>query len=147
MKKYDGRQSLKISDSGKKFGMNGGKIYIKGNAGNFMGFLMRRGLIYIGGSAGDYCCSRMIAGTVIVSKKVGKNFATSMKRGSVILLAKNKLNDEFLFSGQANLSFISLLNNSLNLNFKLKIIKRKRFIRYIGDRSLNGLGEILMENI
>ncbi len=57
---------------------NGGIIHVKGNARNYMGFLMRRGLIYIGGSAGDFCCSKMIAGTVIVSKKVGRSFAQQL---------------------------------------------------------------------
>ena len=136
---------LGSSNSGKKYGMNGGIIYVKGNAKNYMGFLMRRGLIYLGGSAGDFCCSKMIAGTVIVSKKVGKSFAVSMRRGSIVLLSKKKLSSEFLFCGEANSSFISLLSNSLNLNLKLKISGKRKFIRFTGDRSLNGLGEIIME--
>ena len=67
---------------GKKTGMTGGEIVIEGNAGDFIGLLMRRGLIIVKGSTGDFCCLKMIAGNVILFKEPRNNFGISMKRGS-----------------------------------------------------------------
>ena len=46
--------------------MCGGEIIIEGNAGDYLGFFMRRGLIIIKRNVGKFCGFKMIAGTLIL---------------------------------------------------------------------------------
>ena len=132
---------------GKKTGMTGGEIVIEGNAGDFIGLLMRRGLIIVKGSTGDFCCLKMIAGNVILFKEPRNNFGISMKRGSLILLKKKKLviKDYFKKSGSIESSYLNFLKKYLKEKFFINLNNMK-FIRYYGDRNLDGIGEVLVND-
>ena len=85
----------------------------------------------------------MIAGTVIIFKNIAENFAVSMKRGSIILMKeKTKLDGRFQLSGKISTSFYKFLSVYLNEKFSINF-KINNFFRFYGDRSANGLGEVI----
>jgi formylmethanofuran dehydrogenase subunit C len=71
---------------GSRRGMTGGKIFVRGRAGNEVGLAMRRGLIAIGGACGDMLGFNMIAGTVLVFGACGLRPGAGMRRGTIGLL-------------------------------------------------------------
>ena len=129
-------------DYGEKFGMSGGKIEIDGNTGNYLGYRMRGGLIKVKGNVEDFCANSLIAGTIILESKIGKNVALGMKRGTLILSKfPGNFGKQFKNCGLQELNFLKLINDSLtNSNF----FKNDKYVKFIGDRNNNGLGEILI---
>ena len=130
---------------GGKLGMNGGVIVVGGNAGNYLGKLMRRGIIIVCGDVKNFCCLNMIAGTVIIKKNIGSFFGSFMKRGTLILFSKPQFNNlKFIISKGEKESFFGLLDIYLKNFIGVKVFNKKKFKRYIGDRNNNGLAEILI---
>ncbi len=130
---------------GKKLGMNGGEILINGDSRNYTASNMRRGIIIIKGSCGNFTSFKMISGNVLIYKTVGENFGISMKRGSIFLMTPlKKIKTNFTYSGQVQSNFFCFLGNYLQKKFSINF-KSFTFIRYFGDRSVNGIGEILFK--
>lgn len=129
-------------DYGEKFGMSGGKIEISGNTSNYLGYRMRGGLIKVKGNVDDFCANNLIAGTIILERNVGKNFALGMKRGTLILSkSPGNFGKQFKSCGLQELNFLKLINDSLtDSNF----FKNNKYLKFIGDRNNDGLGEILI---
>ena len=143
-KDYVGSVSL-----GEKIGMNGGEIIVSGNVGKFACNFMRRGLVVVRGNVGAYSCFNMISGTLIVFKNVEKNYGISMKRGTLILCKANFVDeDNFVKTGEFDLSYLKLIEKYLFNEYSIKSpTKNNRFVKYSGDRNIDGLGEIFVGNI
>ena len=134
--------------AGQKKGMAGGTILVKGNSGDFTGDLMRKGLIMVTGNIGHYCASRMIAGTITNLGTVGENIGQNMRRGTLLLpeLPKN-MPAYYENCGRHNLGYLTLLLHELrkyDSEFRSLHPMRRRVQRYLGDTSVNGLGELLI---
>jgi len=134
--------------AGQKKGMAGGTILVKGNSGDFTGDLMRKGLIMVVGDIGNYCASRMIAGTITNLGTVGENIGQNMRRGTLLLpeLPKN-MPAYYENCGRHNLGYLTLLLHELrkyDSEFRSLHPMRRRVQRYLGDTSVNGLGELLI---
>jgi len=133
---------------GSKVGMNGGVIVILGNARDYLGLNMKRGKIYVKGNSRDYCCNNMVAGTVIIKRKYGKNIGNGMKRGTIILYRNVLLNKNFVRSGGLSLTYINLINDFFLKNYGERVFERNaRFKRFCGDRSNEGIGELIVKEI
>ena len=131
---------------GSKIGMNGGLIVIHGKAGNFLGLQMRRGIIFVGQDVGNNCCNNMTAGTVILKKNFGNQLGLGMKRGSIILLKQKFKCANFVDTGESRSLFLNLLNNYILKVLSLKPFSNKdKFIRFIGDIKMEGMGEIFVK--
>ena len=130
---------------GSRAGMKGGTIIIRGNVGKFSCFFMKRGLVIIKGNVDENCCFQMIAGTLIIFKNVKKNLGISMKRGTIILMNNSiKLEKKFVKSGSMNFNFLNLLSNYIRKKSFFNDFKKYKFVRYFGDKNVNGLGEIFL---
>ena len=120
----------------------------RGNLGLNLGFNMKRGKIYVKGDSRDYCCNNMVAGTVIIKRKYGKNIGNGMKRGTIILYRNLLLNKNFVTSGGLSLTYINLMNNFFLKNYGERVFERNtRFKRFCGDRSNDGIGELIVKEI
>lgn len=134
--------------SGEQHGMSDGTIVVSGNAGNRVGERMRRGMIVILGHVGEYCASRMLAGSIVVLGNTGAYLGFGMKRGTIVLYRKPRhIIATFRHCGLLKVEFLRLL-------FKQMALSNKQFscfrdfgpeaIRYAGDASCSGKGEILI---
>ena len=142
--KKNAKDYVGSADYGEKFGMTGGKIEIYGSAGSYLGYRMRGGLIKVKDDVADYCANNLIAGTIIVESKIGKNFGIGMKRGTLILLESPiNIKEQFKNCGLQQLDFVQLINESL---IDSQFFKNNQFLKFIGDRNNEGLGEILLRN-
>ncbi len=68
-----------------QMGMQGGRVDVRGDAGNNAGHRMRRGILVVGGNVGRLVASHMIAGTLVVGGTVGEKAAYAMRRGTLIV--------------------------------------------------------------
>ena len=140
------RNFVGASLPGEKIGMAGGEIIIKGNASDFLGFNLRRGTILVKGDVGNHPCHNMIAGTVILGKNFGDNLGFGMKRGTIFVSQETPYFSNFVKSGEIKTSFYNLLNIYFIKDFGFKIFeKNQKLIRFFGDVSFNGMGEILVK--
>lgn len=134
--------------TGEMQGMAGGLIVIKGNAGDRVGDRMRRGTIFITKNAGDYIGSRMIAGSLIVLGRAGRYSGYAMKRGTIILTQEpEQIAATFENCGKLELVYLRLLFKQF-AQMGQPLSKLDQFsptaIRFAGDLSKQGLGEILL---
>jgi formylmethanofuran dehydrogenase subunit C len=130
---------------GVKQGMKGGEIIIDGHAGDFLGCFIRRGLIIVKGNVGRFCCFKMIAGNVILFKSFKSSLGLSMKRGTIFLMSYDIKN--IGARGSESFDFIESIffkyfKNYLKNKFSINLGNYK-YKRFYGDRSVNGIGEIL----
>ena len=130
-------------------GMRGGEIIILGNAGERIGDHIRRGLIAIRGNAEDFCATQMKAGTIVVSGQCGSYCGQAMRRGSIILrqLPNGGMPQTFIDQNKYfETEFLTLLSNYLqNLDVGFEPLPLPKLAhRYMGDRAVNGKGEILI---
>jgi formylmethanofuran dehydrogenase subunit C len=136
---------------GERSGMRGGRVYVAGNAGDGAGYRLRRGTLVIAGTAGAYCCAEMVAGTLVAAQGVRddnswKTLGQGMRRGS-ILLPRHPARSAVRFTpGQTeSLGFLQLLADDLSSllpGFAHRL--RGPIHRCIGDRSVDGLGELIL---
>lgn len=137
--------------SGERSGMRGGRVYIAGNAGDGAGHRLRRGTLAIAGTAGDYCGAEMVAGTLVAAQGTRddngwKTLGQGMRRGS-ILLPRHPLRSAVRFTpGQIESpGFLQLLARELSgLLPGFAAGLRESVHRCIGDRSVGGLGELIL---
>ena len=130
---------------GSRVGMTGGTILVAGSAGSFAAAHMRRGLIIIKGNVGKYCAFQMISGTVMIFKSFAECIGISMKRGTIILMSEGKIGKRFEKSGVINFIFLDLFAKYLKSNFAITLPDKKKFIRFFGDKNIDGLGEIFLK--
>ena len=63
-----------------------------------------------------------------------------MKRGTIILMNNSiKLEKKFVKSGSMNFNFLNLLSNYLRKKSFFNDFKKYKFVRYFGDKNVNGL--------
>lgn len=133
--------------AGERAGINGGVVHVMGNAGDRAGDQMRRGILLVEGDVGGYCASRMIAGSIAVMGNVGPNLGIAMRRGSVLLMCPPRnIPATFNDCGKRSLPFYRLFIahlRSLGGRFAGLDPSHDRMRRYVGDRSVDGKGEIL----
>lgn len=135
--------------SGHIHGLAGGEIFVIGDVGNYCGDHIRRGLIAIRGDVGNYCGQRMKAGTIITSGQCGTVCGNGMVRGSIILshLPADGIAPTFISQGMHFVSdFLTILSNHLqktDVGFEPLPLPKSAH-RYVGDRALQGKGEILI---
>lgn len=133
---------------GESHGMSNGTVIVRGNSGARCGERMRRGTLVIFGNCGDYCAAGMIAGTIIILGKTGSYLGFDMKRGTIVLAKKpRQMLSTFIGCGLLKVEFLRLL-------FKQLAMSDKQFnffsgfgpeaIRFAGDSSCSGKGEILL---
>ncbi len=129
-------------------GMNEGTIIVHGNAGSRIGDRMRRGMIVVFGNSGEYCASNMLAGTIIILGKTGAYLGFNMKRGTLVLGKKPiHLMATFRDCGLLKIEFLRLLFKQLALSceqFKVFSDFGPEALRFAGDTSTDGMGEILI---
>lgn len=139
---------LAASNSGELHGMRDGIIIVYGDAGHRLGERMRRGTIVVFGQAGEYCASQMIAGTIIIFGKTARYIGYGMKRGTIILVrTPSRMLPTFRHCGLLKIEFLRLLFKQLAISCKPFEIFSKfgpEAIRYAGDTSWSGKGEILV---
>ncbi|MEJ2058900.1 MAG: formylmethanofuran dehydrogenase subunit C [Gammaproteobacteria bacterium] len=131
---------------GRAHGLQGGTIVIDGDAGTRAADRMRRGLLLIGGDVGNHCASRMIAGSVSVLGRVGGGAGFAMRRGTLLL---NELPESlpatFNRTGTHDLTFINLWRKRIAQAGYTEHARIGHDIqRWVGDRAVGGLGEILL---
>ncbi|WP_431854758.1 formylmethanofuran dehydrogenase subunit C [Azospirillum sp.] len=133
--------------AGSPRGMRGGSVVV-GRAGDRVGERMRRGLIAVQGDVGGWCGARMIAGSIVVGGEAGAGLGSAMRRGS-ILLARDPAEPPpgFVDGGEHELLFLELMRRDLMaagawpVEFPQAGIRARRLI---GDRTVGGLGELLV---
>jgi formylmethanofuran dehydrogenase subunit C len=134
--------------SGEQHGMSDGTIVVWGNAGNRVGERMRRGMIVINGHVGEYCASRMLAGSIVILGKTGAYLGFGMKRGTIVLAKKPRhILATFRHCGLLKIEFLRLLFKQMaasNQQFSFFRNFGPEAIRYAGDVSCTGKGEILI---
>ena len=134
---------------GVKQGMKGGVIIIDGHAEDYLGCFMRRGLIIVKGKVGKFCCFKMIAGNVILFRSYKSFLGLSMKRGTIFLMSheikniKAKVSKPFDFVEPI---FFKYFKKYLKSKFSINLGNNK-YKRFYADRSVNGIGEILVRQI
>jgi formylmethanofuran dehydrogenase subunit C len=144
-----------------RYGLRGGIVVVKGDASDRLADRMRRGTLIVAGKAGDFAASRMIAGTVAIGGGVGSQIAIGMRRGTLLLgndanpLQINDLigealtkdtNSKFRFvdGGPLSTVYARLLSTSLNGAAGHTTWLRGPTRRLVGDRLVDGQGEILV---
>lgn len=131
---------------GEKYGMEGGLLLIRGNAGDRIGERMRRGSVLIEGNAGDWTAARMRAGTIAVLGTTGDGLGWAMRRGTIVLQQRpTTLSPLFRDNGEHSLSILTLMSRAWRgLGGPFAALNPKRVQRWLGDRSVQGVGEILL---
>jgi len=128
-------------------GIDQGTILIDGNAGSELGTGMRRGLIAVRGNAGECAGAQMHGGTIFVFGKIGKDTGIGNRRGTIVTFGGM---DTMLPAYQKDCTYSPVY---LNCYFKLFRdwkwalpcdVESGLFIRHIGDKNVNGKGEILV---
>ena len=107
---------------------------------------MRRGLIIVKGKVGKFCCFKMIAGNVILFKSYKSFLGLSMKRGTIFLMNKDIKNIGARSSKSFDFVepiFFKYFKNYLKNKFSINLGNSK-YKRFYVDRSINGIGEILV---
>ena len=129
---------------GETFGMRGGRLVVKGNAGPMLGERMRRGLIVVNGNAAEYAGARAIAGTIMIARKVGRWAGYGLRRASLILAKEpEELLPTFGDSGVLDFNYLRLLDTQLKAaGIRTKFGFRAR--RLMGDMAVLGKGEMLI---
>lgn len=128
-------------------GMAGGQVVVHGNAGERCADRMRRGAILVAGSVGSYAGSRMLAGTLAVLGGCGAHAGYGMKRGTLLVRGSAGIDATFADCGQHTLPIVQLLLRSwlpLGDPFASLAGTIRPVRRWVGDRSADGKGELLL---
>jgi formylmethanofuran dehydrogenase subunit C len=129
-------------------GMSDGRVTVLGDAGRYVGELMRRGTILVFGNAGDCAGSNLIAGTLIILGRVGRHAGYGMRRGTIILGKRPAhVLPTFQSCGNLKMEFLRLLfkqTASLDRRFAFFRAFGPEVHRYAGDSAAAGQGELLV---
>ena len=141
--------------SGTGSGMRGGTVVVNGSAGLWSAARMRRGTIVIHGDVAEGLAMRMIAGTVICCGKASTPYGCGMRRGTLMFLGTTSQPTEIVgFSSPepVELTFLPLFLSHLreHLPKELEALvpqsisqMPRQALRSLGDRTHDGLGELL----
>jgi formylmethanofuran dehydrogenase subunit C len=134
--------------AGSPRGVTGGSVVVAGNAGDRVGERMRRGLITVQGRVGELCGARMIAGTIVVGGGCGVGLGLAMRRGTIVLSnAPAPPPVGFEDGGVHEWLFLDLLRRDLIADRAWPVgfpTAGTRAHRLLGDRSVGGVGEVLI---
>lgn len=145
------------AEYGVRRGMQGGSILVGGSIGEGGGCAMRRGWILVGGDAGDELARDMIAGSLVVLGWAKGRVGMGMRRGTIWLGGANRMMPGRFGEGRlSELSFASLFWNHVRVwiasqeeqwrvgDLISRIPRHFRALRYVGDHSRRGMGEIFI---
>jgi formylmethanofuran dehydrogenase subunit C len=127
-------------------GMNGGTIVIGGSAGIEVGMRMRRGIIAVKGRVRDFAGLQMKGGTIVLMDGAELRTGAWMVRGTIISLQPLRLLPTFSAACAYNPAFVRLYAKHLAAyGFRLPVDAGEgAYLRYTGDTSVPGKGEILV---
>lgn len=133
---------------GQRRGMRGGVVVIEGNVGQRLGDCMRRGTLIVHGNAGDFAAARMIAGTIAVCGEVGKQTGALMRRGTLWAprLQPENIASNFTEGQRVQVPHLALWYRwlaALDTRFSEWPCQGTYAQRWLGDRAVHGLGELL----
>jgi formylmethanofuran dehydrogenase subunit C len=130
---------------GRRSGMSGGRVIVKGNAGNAVGFRLRRGLIVIDGDCGDAVGCDMVAGSIVITGHVGTHAGAGMRRGTLILGHEPTLAPaRFSSPRDVTLGVAMLMASDINDDAPAMAsrLRSPSMKRSLGDLSAGGRGEV-----
>lgn len=130
---------------GRRSGMSGGRVIVKGNAGNAVGFRLRRGLIVIDGDCGDAVGCDMVAGSIIIAGRVGSHVGAGMRRGTLILGHESTLSPAgFTAPREVTLGVAMLMASDIrdDVPAMASLLRSPSIKRSLGDLSAGGRGEV-----
>jgi formylmethanofuran dehydrogenase subunit C len=125
-------------------GMRGGTILIDGSAGMEVGMRMRRGVIVIKGPARDFVGLQMKGGTIFLLRGAELRTGAWMTRGTIVSLLTLQLLPTFAYACAYNPSFLRVYAYQLRSLGVAIPSAEGSFLRYTGDTSIPGKGEILV---
>jgi formylmethanofuran dehydrogenase subunit C len=127
-------------------GMKGGIIIIGGGAGLEVGMRMRRGIIAIKGPVRDFAGLQMKGGTILLFSGAELRTGSWMMRGTIVSLTAISLLPTFAPACVYNPTFLRVYaKHLLPLGLTLPVeTERGGYLRYTGDSSVPGKGEILV---
>jgi formylmethanofuran dehydrogenase subunit C len=127
-------------------GMKNGTILIDGSAGIEIGMRMRRGIIVVRGPVRDFAGLQMKGGTIFLLGGAEIRTGAWMIRGTIVSLRPLQLMPTFSYACAYNPAFLRLYAKHLqSLAVSLPCdMKDGRYLRYSGDASVPGKGEILV---
>jgi len=145
----DAGEHLAAPSPGSARGMNRGTILIGGNAGRMAAMRMRRGLIAIAGDLGDGAACGMLAGTLFVFGRTGGGAGALQRRGTILGLSGLDPLPTFEPVGPFRFTFLEIFFDALvSIGFAVpQRARRAPYLRYVGDRSGGGVGEILVPEV
>ena len=132
-------------------GMTGGEIYVLGRTGDHLGVRMRRGTIAVAGPAGEGVGRGMIAGSILLAGPTPGIVGQGMKRGTIVLGPAVDRHQSISATGFAASG--SFRPHTLGIQLRhaaeagwqpaAEMLRAPTVTRYLGDRLIQGLGEIL----
>ncbi len=127
-------------------GMNDGTILVEGSAGIELGMRMRRGIIAVKGRVRDFAGLQMKGGTIVLMAGAEIRTGAWMIRGTIVALTPVRLMPTFCYACEYNPVFLRLYARHLrDYGFVIPIeADEGSYIRYVGDSSVPGKGEILV---
>jgi formylmethanofuran dehydrogenase subunit C len=130
--------------AGELAGMAGGRVIVRGKAGERAGDRLRRGILIIEGDAGEDLGARVIAGTILVLGEAKGRVGYLNKRGSIVLARGGCFGSTYVDCGAHELTFARLFARSLrDHSAPAADLLSRKLRRYGGDTAVYGKGEIL----
>jgi formylmethanofuran dehydrogenase subunit C len=127
-------------------GMKGGTILIRGSAGLEVGMRMKRGIIAVAGPAKDFAGLQMKGGTLFLLGGAELRTGAWMARGTIVSLTPLRLLPTFAYACKYQPTFLRVYARYLR-TFGVSVpyeSKKGEYVRYTGDASVPGKGEILL---
>ena len=142
----DAGDHLAAPSPGSARGMNRGTILIGGSAGRMAARRMRRGLIAVAGDLGEDAACGMLAGSLFVFGRTGRGAGALQRRGTVLGLCGVDPLPTFEPAGSSRFPFLEIFFDGLeSIGFPVpQRARRVPYLRYVGDLSGGGSGEILV---
>jgi formylmethanofuran dehydrogenase subunit C len=125
-------------------GMRGGTILVGGSAGMEVGMRMKRGVIVIGGSVRDFAGLQMKGGTIFLCGGAEIRTGAWMFRGTIVSLTPIQLLPTFSYASAYNPTFLRIYSKYLEKLGVTIPIDEGLYLRYTGDTSVPGKGEIFV---
>ena len=131
---------------GSPSGMTDGTIIVHGTAGLEVGMRMKRGIIFIGGRVRDFAGLQMKGGTIVLGSGAELRTGAWMMRGTIVSLKPLPMLPTFAAAAAYNPTFLRLYaRHLLKLGISLPYEEKAgSYLRYTGDASVPGKGEILV---
>ena len=133
--------------NGRRHGMTGGLIHVRGDAGDLAGHRMRRGTILVDGDVGEFAGASMTAGTLIVAGSIQTGAMEAARRGTLITNARPPLPpSRYSRPVSVDCNWATVLSRHLPIGPAEKLTKRigqTAAWTSRGDRSVGGQAEIL----